>query len=493
MKKTLLILLFPLMSIGQTQIGTDINGEAANNYSGSSLSLSSDGNVVAIGASVDAGNGTNSGQVRIFKNISGVWTKQGQSINGEDAYDDSGSSVSLSSDGSVVAIGARYNDGNGKDSGHVRVYKNISGVWIQQGADIDGEAVEDYSGWSVSLSSDGSIVAIGAPGNDGSEGYTFYKGQVRVYKNVSGVWTKIGADIDGEAAFDQSGDKVCLSSDGSVVAIGAIYNNGNGTQSGHVRVYKNVSGVWTKIGADIDGKASYDRIGSSLSLSSDGNVLAIGMPFNELIGSSSSSGQVRVYKNISNVWTQQGDDINGEAISDLSGSSVSLSSDGSVVAIGAPYNAGNGPYSGQVRIYKNVSGVWIQLGIDIDGIATNDRSGSSVSLSSNGSTVAIGSPLNANNGRSSGQVRVYDLSAVLSSDSFVMEHFSIYPNPVSEVVNIILKEDLKLEKVNIYNTLGQLVKTEKNKVINVNSLSNGTYFFEIVTDKGKATKKILIN
>ncbi|WP_163409435.1 T9SS type A sorting domain-containing protein [Flavobacterium ajazii] len=493
MKKKLLILLFPLLSIGQTQIGSDINGESPDNFSGSSISLSSDGNVVAIGSSAEAGNGTDSGQVRVFKNASGVWTKQGQSINGEAAQDYSGSSISLSSDGSVIAIGARYNDGNGKDSGHVRVYKNVSGVWIQIGADIDGEALEDYSGWSVSLSSDGSVVAIGAPGNDGSEGYTFYKGHVRVYKNVSGVWTKIGADIDGEAAFDESGKSVSLSSDGNVVAIGAPYNNGNGTQSGHVRVYKNVSGVWTKIGADIDGKAAYDRIGSYISLSSDGNVVAIGMPFNELIGSSSSSGQVRVYKNVSNVWTQQGADINGEAISDFSGSSVSLSSDGSVVAIGAPYNAQNGAYSGHVRIYKNVSGVWTQLGLDIDGAAANDKSGSSVSLSSNDSVVAIGAPLNAGNGRNSGQVRVYDLSAVLSSDSFVLSHFSVHPNPVSDLVTITLNEGLILKKVNIYNTLGQLLKTENKNSINVNSLSKGIYFLEIITDKGKASRKILVN
>lgn len=492
MKKTLLFILLPLFTIGQTKIGADIDGEAAHNYSGSGVSLSSDGSVVAIGASSEAGNGTDSGQVRVFKNVSGVWTKQGQSINGEAAYDHSGNSISLSSDGSVVAIGARYNDGNGKDSGQVRVYKNVSGVWIQIGADIDGEAVEDYSGWSVSLSSDGNVLAIGAPGNDGSEGYTFYIGQVRIYKNVSGVWTQVGTDINGEAAFDQSGDSVSLSADGNVVAIGAIYNNGNGTQSGQVRVYKNVSGVWTKVGADIDGKAAYDRIGNSLSLSSNGNVVAIGMPFNELIGSSSSSGQVRVYKNVSNVWTQQGADINGEAIFDSSGSSVSLSSDGSVVAIGAPYNATNGAYSGQVRVYKNVSGVWIQLGVDIDGEAANDKSGSSVSLSSNGNVVAISAPLSAGNGKDSGQVRVYDLSAVLSSDSFVMGHFSVYPNPSSEFVTISLKEGLTLEKVNIYNTLGQLVKTEKSNTILVNSLSHGTYYFEIITDKGKGTKTVLV-
>ena len=54
------------------------------------------------------------------------------------------------------------NDGNGTNAGHVRIYKNISGTWTQQGSDIDGEAAGDYSGVSVSLSSDGSTVAIGA-------------------------------------------------------------------------------------------------------------------------------------------------------------------------------------------------------------------------------------------------------------------------------------------------------------------------------------------
>ena len=56
-----------------------------------------------------------------------------------------------------------------------------------------------------------------------------------------GVYTLIGADIDGEAAVDQSGWSVSLSSDGTTVAIGAPYNDGNGSNSGHVRIY---SGHW---------------------------------------------------------------------------------------------------------------------------------------------------------------------------------------------------------------------------------------------------------
>src|SRR5215216_6037855 len=121
----------------------------------------------------------------------------------------------LSSDGTIMAVGARSNDGNGSNSGHVQVYRNISGVWTQIGSDINGEAGDDISGDSVSLSSDGSTVAIGASRNDGNGTSS---GHVRAYQNISGVWTQIGSDINGEAPFDESGASVSLSSDGSILA-----------------------------------------------------------------------------------------------------------------------------------------------------------------------------------------------------------------------------------------------------------------------------------
>jgi hypothetical protein len=70
------------------------------------------------------------------------------------------------------------------------------------------------------------------------------------------AWNQIGADIDGEAAGDYFGQSVSLSADGTTVAIGAWLNDGNGTDSGHVRVFK-LDGtlVWNQIGADIDGEA----------------------------------------------------------------------------------------------------------------------------------------------------------------------------------------------------------------------------------------------
>ncbi len=94
--------------------------------------------------------------------------------------------------------------------------------WSQLGSDIDGEAANDYSGYSVSLSSDGSRVAIGALSNDGGGNNS---GHVRIYQYNNNSWSQLGADIDGEAAGDSS-HIVSLSSDGSRVAIGAEGNNG---------------------------------------------------------------------------------------------------------------------------------------------------------------------------------------------------------------------------------------------------------------------------
>jgi hypothetical protein len=80
-----------------------------------------------------------------------------------------------------VAIGAYYNDGNVAYAGHVRIYQLDGTAWTQLGGDIDGEAYYDYSGQSVSLSSDGLTVAIGAAKNDGTNSVNDNRGHVRIY------------------------------------------------------------------------------------------------------------------------------------------------------------------------------------------------------------------------------------------------------------------------------------------------------------------------
>ena len=229
----------------QTQIGQDIDGEASS-LSGHSISMP-DANTVAIGARYDNGNGGNSGHVRIYSWDGSYWIQRGQDIDGESGSDLSGSSVSMP-DANTVAIGATLNDGNGSNSGHVRIYSWNGSSWVQKGADIDGESSDDRFGYSVSMP-DSNTVAIGAPNNDGNGSNA---GHVRVYSWNGSSWVQKGADIDGENSLDISGGSVSMP-DANTVAIGAIKNNENGIQAGHVRIYSWNGSSWVQKEVDIDG------------------------------------------------------------------------------------------------------------------------------------------------------------------------------------------------------------------------------------------------
>ena len=363
--------------------------------------MSSNGLVLAIGAiNYDGANGADSGHVRVYEWDGTDWNQRGADIEGAAGNDSFGRSVSLSDNGSILAIGAPNNDTTGNNAGHVRVYEWDGTAWNQRGSDLNGEAADDGYGHSVSLSGDGNFLAIGAPGNTGNAGH------VRVWSWSGSSWDQMGDDIDGEAGSDKSGWSVSFSDDGFVVAIGAILNS---SYQGHVRVYEwDGSSTWVQKGADIDGEAANDYSGASVSLSSDGTVLAIGAYNND--GNGSNSGHVRVYEwDGSSAWQQKGTDIDGEAAGDNFGGSVSLSSDGLVLAIGATQNDGaNGADSGHVRVYEWDGSSWVQKGTDIDGEAADDYSGGSVSLSSDGTVLAIGATKNCDSGSRTGHVRVHE-------------------------------------------------------------------------------------
>ena len=231
-----------------------------------------------------------------------------------------------------------------------------------------------------------------------------------MYQLSEGAWVQLGADIDGEAASDNSGYSVALSDDGAYLAVGALNNDGNGDQSGHVRVYNYTGGSWVQVGADIDGAAAGDGSGYSVSMSADGQTVAIGSFFHD-----GGKGHVRVYNYTGGSWVQVGADIDGEAANDYSGSSVSLSDNGTILTVGAFQNDGNGDLSGHTRVYEYSGGSWSQIGSDIDGEAAEDRSGFNVSLSDDGSRFVTGAPFNDDGATNGGQARIYEISTPPSS------------------------------------------------------------------------------
>ena len=279
-----------------------------------------------------------------------AWTRVGNDIDGESDGDLSGSAVALSADGSIIAIGAVDNAGvNGVDSGHVRIYQWDGSSWSQLGTDIDGEVLNDHSGRSVALSSDGTTVAIGAWENNGNGDKS---GHVRVYKWLCSQWIQLGVDIDGENADDRSGVSVSLSANGSVVAIGASLNdNDNGTDSGHVRIFRWDGSAWHQAGNDIDGRSANARFGGDLSLSDGGLRIAIGGTY-----SSGQPGYAAVYEWNDGMsdWIQLGVDLEGDSNNDYFGRSVSLSSNGQRIAVAGPFHddATVGAYAGHVRVFE---------------------------------------------------------------------------------------------------------------------------------------------
>ena len=438
----------------QIQIGADIDGTDTLAHSGRSVSLSSDGSTVAIGAPFFD---ESKGKVRVYKNQNGDWEQIGSDIEGTETGDFSGTSVSLSSDGSILAIGSYKFDGF---RGQVRLYENQNGTWEQIGADIVGTELGDRSGISVSLSLDGSIVAIGALGHND------YRGQVRIYKNESGSWEQIGSEIEGAEIDDYSGWSVSLSSDGSTVAIGAPFHYGT---TGRVLIYKNENGSWEQVGSDIDGTGALEISGLSVSLSSDGSTVAIGSPNHD-----GERGLVRVFKNQGGIWEQVGSDLKGKIVLDKFGYSVSLSFDGNILAIGIPNHNGK---KGQVRVYKNQNETWEQIGFDISGAAI-DRLGWVVSLSSDGSMMAIGVPSHNGNGvLGSGQVKVYN-ELLVSLLQIEENDMSIYPNPTSGVIQI---EGIIADRIEVLDNLGRLLMTKDHPTsqLDISHLPIGVYYFKI--------------
>lgn len=482
-----ILMLFPVCCFAQwTQVGNAINGQAANDRCGFSTAISADGSVVAMGSSGNSSGSSNAGQVRIFGYTNGVWTQIGSDLNGESSGDQTGQSVSLSSDGSIVAIGEPFNNDLGYTSGQVRVFKNIDNNWSQIGQDLYGQNAIAEAGKSVDLSADGSIVAFGAP-NTTVNG-VFFAGKVKVFELQNNSWVQKGGDIEGDGTIIKFGQSVSLSDSGNIIAIGQTGDpsNVNPSDTGRVMVYQYVGNQWVQLGNTILGSVERDEFGKSVSLSSSGNILAIGAYSNNV---------VKVFELTNGVWTQMGNTIVGESPGSTFGFSVSLSSSGSKIAIGDRFNSISGNQTGRAYVFENQGGNWTLVGDPIVGSAVGDQTGFSVAISQDGSSLAVGASSNDDNGANAGHVRVFENNTILGIDHAGDMDLAInYPNPAAEVIQIQSKQTINAYK--IFSIDGRMVE-QKNDLnltefsIDINNLTFGTYILILQTQSGKRSLKII--
>ena len=411
------------------QAGQDLDGQFPDDHSGSSVSISDDGLTVAIGAPKNSGSFFRAGHVRVYEWNAGAWVQKGLDIEGAAGGDYSGSSIALSSDGNALVIGAPYNDGNGNDSGHARVYRWNGASWNQKGGDIVGEVMLDRAGTSVSIANDGLTVAISSPESSSPDGRPLV-GHIRIYDwenpgdGSPGEWRQRGENLYGDAEFDRFGDQISLSEDGSTVAIKKL-------SAGGVSVYHWDGAAWLRRGPDL----AADATPASVVVSADGNRVAVG---------DEQMGMVRVYDWDGTDWLQRGADIQGRFNNEQFGQSVSFSDDGHILAVGAPGDGVLATGPGRVELFHWDGSGWQSLG-SIRGETPGDMSGYSISLSGKGKRLAIGAARNSNPaGPSSGHVRVYDLNieSLLSVDS---DTAGITVTPVNDAPTLNPLADLRLE------------------------------------------------
>lgn len=302
----------------------------AGDWFGGSVALSEDGNTLAVGASGEDSAATgingdqldnsdsNSGAVYIFdRDNTGVWAQQafvkGSNSNGGDWF----SIVSLSNDGNTLAVGA-YGERSLAGAVYVLV-RDGTANWSEQAyVRASNTDAEDFFGFDVALSGDGSTLAVGALG-------------------------------EGSAATGIDGNQF----DNSAWRSGAAYvfvGNGMGTWSQQAYIKSSNS----EASPSLNGGG--DEFGISLDLSDDGNTLAVGAQweqsdaigingdqFNNLAGST-GAGAAYTFSRSMGVWSQQAyvkASNTKTFLQTFFGASIALSGDGATMAVASPKEYSN--------------------------------------------------------------------------------------------------------------------------------------------------------
>lgn len=425
----------------------------AGDLFGSSVSLSGDGRTLAVGAyPADSNDGEDAGAVYVFvRDDQDVWSQQARiEAANADANDHFGMSVSLSGDGDTLAVGAYQEassatgiggdqaDDSAADAGAVYVFaRDGQDAWSQSAyVKASNTDAGDNFGWSVALSGDGNTLAVGSYreasnatgiGGDETDDSAYSAGAVYVFARAGqNAWSQQAYVKSSNAAeFDSFGGAVALSSDGNTLAVGAAGEDSGATGIGGDQADDSVYNagavyVFVRDGQSAWSQTAYvkasnpdveDIFGSSVALSGDGETLAVGTDWEDSSASgiggdgadnqTENAGAVYVFVH-KNAWLQEAyikPSNPGE--NDYFGHSVALSSDGDTLAVGAPVEDSgaigiggdqqdSGSSNGATYVFVR-DGAWSQATyVKAANAGMDDYFGYGVALSGDGNTLAVG-------------------------------------------------------------------------------------------------------
>jgi hypothetical protein len=335
-----------------------------------------------------------------------------------------GKSVAISQDGNYAVVGS--NGLNAASSyGGIYIFNRTGSTWTLQ-QEIEGNLQSQLSynygysqprlGDSVAISGDGTVIAFGVPSWGLTNNTTPERGLVYIYTRTGTTWT-YKQYLAGISNTGQYGRSLSISNDGNTIAIGAPYGNVTNNDVGYVHIYVRTTptGSW----AVQDGGMNYNNailphtygdagwpnnfknllFGNSVDLSNDGNTLVVGQPgFGYTTGG--SAGMVWVYNRSGTTWSQDTNNLQPTEIEqgDVYGTTVAISGDGNTIAVGSvgDDDAGydDGIYNvGAVYVYVKSGGTWSQTH-KLYPVGTSrmalSKFGAAISISDDGNILLIG-------------------------------------------------------------------------------------------------------
>ncbi len=415
----------------------------------------------AIGVGGDAADDTTSdaGAVYVFVRTREGWEQEAYlKASNTDAGDEFGSSLSLSADGNTLAVGAigersaatgvgvGATNNTARDAGAVYVFVRRGASWMQEAyVKASNTDADDQFGYAVSLSSDGDRLAVSAVmedsvaigvGGDATDDTALNAGAVYVFARTGTNWTEEAyLKASNTDAGDQFGFSVSLSADSLTLAVGAPREEsaamgvrGDATDdaarsAGAVYVFAHAGGAWGQVAyLKASNTDAGDQFGCSVSLSADGTTLAAGARLEDSAATgvggdqtddtASTAGAVYVFARIGTTWAQEAYvKASNTASGDNFGHAVSLSGDGNALAVGA-WQESRGPFdadgiqsdevmfrSGAVYVYERSGATWThQDYLKASNASLSAYFGWSVSLDDDGDALLVGAPWEATTG-----------------------------------------------------------------------------------------------
>jgi len=410
-------------SYSTSQLGSDIVGTESGESRGKVVDMNEDGTVLIAGSfGLNNTSGTAGGAAFIYNYQSGSWVQKGSTIKpyySTNSAAQFGQSVAINNTGDIVVVGS-YNG-----SGTMEVYEYINSAWSVKGSIINGNSSgHNFGGQGVAINGEGNIVA----------GYSMTGGYVKVYQysDDTNDWVQIGSSISETTSthyLTASHRPISLNNAGTRLAIG---NHDHNSGAGRVIIYDYSSDSWSQVGSTIEGSnfnGSGSEFGQNVSLSSDGTILAVGAPDGGSDGQLRGTVNIFKYDSVGNTWDQMGDTLEElDSQTHSYGQDLKISGDGTLLITSdgvAPNLSSDSSYrKGTVFIYKYSDGSWARIVKIVNSDNIDKWWGESCAMSRDGTKFVGASRAMDVGATNTGLSRMYELIATVTSSTTVFDSYS---------------------------------------------------------------------